>query len=125
MKRNKQHNLKFIKLYFKGFVNIVVSGIIFKNFQEAGIDLDGDTLFGISRFGFGKNRIKKLYVNVKQNVFVILKDRPADGPDVPSMYPKIIPIKDLKTVKDLEYNATVKLHNETVDNSMEKSDDKQ
>mgnify|MGYP007069864964 CR=1 FL=1 len=124
MKRSKHHNLKFIKLYFKYFVNVGVSGILFKTLRESGIDLDGDTLLGVSRFGFGKNRIKNLYVNVKQNVFVILKDRPADGPDVPSMYPKIIPIKDPKTVKDLEYNATVKLHNETVDNE-EKSDDKQ
>lgn len=124
MKRSKYHNLKFIKLYFKYFVNVGVSGIIFTNLQEAGIDLDGDTVLGVSRFGFGKNKIKNLYVNVKQNVFVILKDKPADGPDVPSMYPKIITIKDLKTVKDLEYNAAVKLHNETVDNE-EKSDDKQ
>lgn len=125
MKRSKQHNLKFIKLYFKCFVNVGVSGIIFTNLQEAGIDLDGDTVLGVSRFGFGKNKIKNLYVNVKQNTFVILKDKLADGPDVPSMYPKIITIKDPKTVKDFEYNATVKLHNETVDNNMEKSDDKQ
>lgn len=65
----------------------------------------------MSRFGFGKNKIKNLYVNVKQNVFVILKDKPADGPDVPSMYPKIITIKDPKTVKDLGY-MSIKLHNE-------------
>lgn len=97
-------NLKFIKLYFKHFVNIGVSGILCKNLQETGIDLDGDTVLGVSRFGFGKNKIKNLYVNVKQNMFVILKDKPADGPDVPSMYPKIITIKDPKTVKDLGYN---------------------
>lgn len=72
MKRSKSHNLKFIKLYFKGFVNVAVSGIIFKNLQEAGIDLDGDTVLGVSRFGFGKRKIKNLYINVKQNEFVIL-----------------------------------------------------
>ena len=102
----RKHNLKFIKLYFKHFVNIGVSGILCKNLQETGIDLDGDTVLGVSRFGFGKNKIKNLYINVKQNEFVILKDKPADGPDVSSMYPKImiITIKDPKTVKDLEYN---------------------
>lgn len=98
MKRSKYHNLKFIKLYFKRFVNLAISGIIFKNLQEAGIELDGDTVLGVSRFGFGKNKIKKLYVNVKQNVFVILED---NGRDVPSMYPKVL-IKDSKTVKDKE-----------------------
>jgi len=115
MERSKSHNLKFIKLYFKSFVNIGVSGILCKNLQEAGIDLDGDTVLGISRFGFGKRKIKNLYINVKQNVFVILKGKPADGPDVPSMYPKIVPIKDPKTVKDLKYNAMVELHNKRVE----------
>lgn len=102
----RKHNLKFIKLYFKHFVNIGVSGILCKNLQETGIDLDGDTVLGVSRFGFGKNKIKKLYVNVKQNEFVILKDKPADGLDVSLMYPKImmITIKDPKTVKDLGHN---------------------
>ena len=123
MKRSKSHNLKFIKLYFKSFVNIGVSGILCKNLQETGIDLDGDTILGISRFGFGKRKIKNLYINVQQNVFVILKGKPAAGPDVPSMYPKMVLIKDPKTVKDLKYNATVELYNKHVDHDMEENNE--
>lgn len=107
----RKHNLKFIKLYFKHFVNIGVSGILCKNLQETGIDLDGDTVLGVSRFGFGKNKIKNLYINVKQNEFVILKDKP----DLPSMYPKIL-IKDSKTVKDLLENKKLNYREENNEN---------
>lgn len=66
------HNLKFIKLYFKYFINVDGPGITFKNLQETIINLDGDVVLGVSRFGFGKRKIKHLYVDVKQNTFVIL-----------------------------------------------------
>ena len=69
------HNLKFIKLYFKYFIKEYgpgIPGIRVKTLQEAALDIDGDIISGVLRFRFGKRKIKRLYVNVKQNTFVIL-----------------------------------------------------
>ena len=51
---------------------LVFPGIRVKTLQEAALDIDGDIISGVLRFRFGKRKIKRLYVNVKQNTFVIL-----------------------------------------------------
>ena len=66
------HNLKFIKLYFKYFIKEYGPGIWVKTLQEAALDINGDIISGVLRFRFGKRKIKHLYVNIKQNTFVIL-----------------------------------------------------
>lgn len=69
------HNLKFIKLYFKYFIKEYgpgIPGIRVKTLQEAALDINGDIISGVLRFRFGKRKIKRLYVNIKQNTFIIL-----------------------------------------------------
>jgi hypothetical protein len=87
MKRS--HNLKFIKLFYKGFVDNIIGYGPYKELSDISIDRYGDTVLAIPRFG--KKKVVHVYVNVEENRFVNLRyPIKISHTDVQSMYPKCL-----------------------------------
>ena len=65
MNTEKKYNLKFINFKFKSFIRFFGSepASSCKNWKETGADVDGDIVFAIPRFSFGKQKITKLFIH--------------------------------------------------------------
>lgn len=71
-KKEKDHNLKFIKFKFKEFIYVIHPNNVCKDWKETGIDLDGDTILAIPRF-FGKRKIVRLFIHGIKNYYRVLE----------------------------------------------------
>ena len=71
-KKEKDHNLKFIKFRFKKFINVIHPNDVYEDWKETGIDLDGDTVLAIPRF-FGKHKVVKLFIHGIDNYYRVLE----------------------------------------------------
>ena len=76
-----KYKLKYANIWFRRYFDFTHPSILYKRWEDTSIDLDGDVIYGVPRFAFGKNRYKlrKIYVHVIKGYYVFI-----DGGDFSS-----------------------------------------
>lgn len=81
-----KHKLKFANFWFRRYLNFIHPSILHKRWEDTSIDFDGDVIYGVPRFAFGKNRYKlrKIYIHAIKGYYVFVDSGDFSSSDINS-----------------------------------------